>query len=96
MPRMSTSSTPIRNTIDARTAFGHVLQRHREEQQHDQDDHRGRELRELAPTAGAVDHLGLRRAAVHDERARQACRDVRERESDEVEVLVERSAYFAA
>ncbi len=36
-----------------------------------------------------VDHLGLRRAAVHDERAAEAGREVREAEPDEVVVLVE-------
>ena len=71
MPAMSTSSTPMMNTTDASTAFGHVLQRLGEEQQHDEHDDRGREHRDLRLAAGAVDHLRLGRAAVHDERARQ-------------------------
>ena len=50
----------------------HVGERLREEQQHDQDDDGRRELRDLAPAAGAVDHLGLRGAPVHDERAATA------------------------
>ena len=47
-----------------------VLQGLRQEQQHDQDDERRHQLRELAPPAGTVHHLRLRRAPVHDERPR--------------------------
>ena len=46
-----------------------VLQRLREEEQHDRHDEGGRQLRDLGVALRLVDHLRLRRAAVHDEGA---------------------------
>ena len=53
----------------------HVGQRAGQEQQDHDDDGAGGELRDLAPAAGAVDHLGLGRAAVDRERAGHAGAD---------------------
>ena len=69
---------------------GHVLQRLGEEEQHDEHDPGRGQAGDLAAAAGPVDHLGLGRAAVDDERARQAGARVGEAEADEVDVLVER------
>ncbi len=54
----------------------HVGERFRQEQRHDQDDDPGRELRDLAAPTGAIDHLGLRGAAVHHEGSRETGRRV--------------------
>ena len=67
----------------------HVRQRAGQEQQDDDDDRGRGQLRELAPAAGAVDHLGLGRAAVDHERAADAGADVGQAQADEVDVLVE-------
>ena len=68
---------------------GHVGQGTGQEQQHGDHDRARGELRDLAAPAPAVDHLGLRGAAVHDEGAADAGPDVRHAEADEVDVLVE-------
>ena len=90
IPGMSTSSTPIRNTTEASTAFGMYwsgLVRN------------SRTMMVMAPVAtwassaaatGAVDHLGLGGAAVHGERAREAGGHAGQAETDEVGVLAER------
>ena len=76
-------------TTDARTAFGMYGERTGQEEQDHDDDRGSGQLRDLGPAAGAVDHLGLRRAAVDDERAADAGCGVRHAEPDEVDVLLE-------
>ena len=60
-----------------------------EEQQHEHDDRRGRELRDLARRTGALAHRRLRQAAVHDEGAADRGRGVCRRQSEDVRVLVD-------
>ena len=79
----------MRNTTDASTAFG----------MYDSGTVRNSRTTttmtpvvscdDLAPATGAVDHLGLGRAAVDDEGAREPGREVADAEPDEVDVLVE-------
>ena len=83
------SLAPMRNTTAASDRVGQVRKQVGQEQQHDHDDATGRELRDLAPAAGTVDHLGLGRAAIDHERARDAGRGVGHAQADEVHVLVE-------
>ena len=44
-----------------------ILQRSGEEKKYERNDPRGSQVRELASAAGALNHRGLRRAAVHYE-----------------------------
>ena len=73
------------NTTAASTAR-QILQRLGEEQQHDQ--HHGGEgdLRQLPPSAGALGHGGLARAAVHHEGAAQGRGGIRGGEAQDVVV----------
>ena len=67
----------------------HVLDRSRQEHQHDEHDQRRGHLRQLAAPPGTVDHLGLRRAAVDHERPGHAGHGTGRSETDQVDVLVE-------
>ena len=67
-----------------------VGQRPGEQEQHDEDHRDGRELRELAASTGAVDHLRLGRAAVDDERAGERGGHVGGAQAHQVGVLAER------
>ncbi len=69
--------------------LGQVGQGGGEEQQHQEDDAGRHQLGQLAPAAGAFDHLGLGRAAVDHEGAGKPCPQVGETQSDEIHVLVE-------
>ena len=89
MPAMSTSSMPMRNTTDDSTALGmYWIGTVRNSSTIGHDD-AGGDLGELAAAAGAVDHLGLGRAAVDDEGAGDAGHGAGGAEPDEVDVLVE-------
>ena len=66
-----------------------VLQRLGEKQQHDRDDCGGRQLRYLRVALGFVDHLGLRRTAVHDKGAAEPGGEIGGAQTDEIIVLHE-------
>ena len=69
--------------------LGHVGEEPGEEQHDDEHDERHRDVRELGAAALLVEDLGLRRAAVDDERAREAGGDVRAAESEDVAIDVD-------
>ena len=90
IPATSMSFKAITKTTDDEHGARHVRQRLGEEQQDDRHAERGRDLRDLAAPAGAIDHRGLRRAAVDDERARRRRpRGSPRSRPDEIDVLVE-------
>ena len=91
-PRRSTSPTAIVKTMAPRTHRGRYWQRAGQEEEHERDDPGGRQVRELAAPAGAFDHRGLRRAAVHHERAAERRGRIGRRQTHEVRVFVERFA----
>ena len=73
----------------AQHAARQKLQWLRQEQQYQRDHDCGRNLRQLAAAARALDHRGLGRTAVDDERATESGDRVRSGQSDQVVVLVQ-------
>jgi hypothetical protein len=53
-----------------------ILERARQEDEHERDNPGSGQVRELASPAGGLDHRGLRRAAVHDKRSADRRRNV--------------------
>ncbi len=80
-------SIPIRNTTAASTAS--VGQWPGDDQQHQKDDAGHDEQRNLRAAASTVNHLGFGRAAIDDKRTRKAGANVRQAQSDEVNVFAE-------
>ena len=75
---------------------GQVSEGTGEKQQDQKHYDRGREGGSLTASPGAVHHLGLGRAAVHDERSGESGHQVGRPESVEVDVLVECPRYREA
>ena len=86
----------MRKTIAARTALGVYWIGSVRNSRTIRHDAGGGHLGELALAAGIVDHLGLGRAAVDDERPGERRGDVRRAEADQVDVLVESFVVLAA
>ena len=72
-----------------KAASGMIRQRAGQEEQDQQDDRHHHQERQLAATAGAVDDLRLRGAAVDDEGAGQAGANIGQGQTDQVGVLAE-------
>ena len=88
IPRTSISLTPMRKTTEESTALG-MYDNGTVRNKDDNDEGRGNELRNLAATAGAVDHLGLGWAAVYDKSAADAGSHIGQSKADQVDVLIE-------
>jgi len=74
--------------------FWHVLEWRSEEEEDDENDESGSDLRELTSTACPINHFGFCRASVHHKRSGETCKEICCAESDEVDVLIKLIVVF--